>query len=139
MKSKIIFLILFLFCFSLYGAVPPKIPDDPRGVIWCPLAESFWSDAGLISYIVTQPEYVPLEKHGYKTYRSLNNNSLLNFMEMFRDENWNPRDYVELHTHGGSNAEPEWLAAEFYQHKSDAIERVRIFKLWYPEEENNIE
>ncbi|MCK4234455.1 Ig-like domain-containing protein, partial [candidate division WOR-3 bacterium] len=141
MKNKGIFFLFLLTCFSLYGAEPPKIPDDPSGVIWCPLAGSFWDDADLITYIVTgvQGYKAPLEDHEYKTDRNLNNNSLLNFMEMFRDEDWNPRDYIELHTHGGDNVKPEWLAAEFYSSKDTAIERVRIFKLWYPEHENNIE
>jgi|GEM_PF-2337217 len=139
MKSKIICLIFFLLCFSLYGVVPPEIPDVPRGVIWCPLAASFWNDAGLVTNIVTEKSYVPLEEHGYRTYRTLNKNSISDFLEMFRDKDSNPRDYIELHTHGGDNDNPEWLAVEFYSTRVEAELRIGILINNWPWHSQNIE
>jgi hypothetical protein len=141
MKIKLIFLIFFLLCITLQGAEVPKIPDDPRGVIWCPLAESFWNDADLITKIVTGEEgyEAPLENHGYETYRSINRNSLIDFLKMFRDEHDDQRDYIELHSHGGDENEPEWLAVEFYSTKAEAELRVGILINTWPEHSQNIE
>lgn len=139
MRGKITFLILFSF--SLLAHRPPKIPNDPRGVIWCPQARSFWNDADLITAIVTDKDWVPLEKHGYKTYRSIEKNSLKDFLNMFReikDKDTLRRDYIALFTHGGDSSEPEWLAIEFYSTKDSAKAKVRSYIKSYPDEKNNI-